>query len=136
MLNKYIPLILMTTSVLAACASSTNPHYVDEQGLWQYKSRCDAEFKQNAQNETKKDIPIPLRRVPPKFPLLAVKRKVTGFVRVEYDISEEGKPVNINIISAYPNNIFNSVAVKNVATWQFEPKAVTCLRSQIDFDVN
>ncbi len=74
------------------------------------------------------------------YPQAQQDAKVEGSVLVTYDVSVEGKTVNIRVINSAPPNVFNAAAVAFVRTWRFQPQkrggipeAVKDLQSRISF---
>jgi len=60
-----------------------------------------------------------VKRVPPEYPVLALRMKVEGTVRLEADINEDGKVVDVRPVSGHP--LLKPAAVACLKKWQFEP---------------
>jgi len=67
---------------------------------------------------------IPIFRVPPRYPMRAASRRIEGWVRVEFTITELGTVTDAEVIEAHPNSIFNRAALRAIAKWKFKPKLV------------
>lgn len=50
--------------------------------------------------------------------------KPQGFVKLSFDIDEQGKPMNINIIESEPKKVFDKAAVNALEKWRYDPKIV------------
>ena len=58
---------------------------------------------------------------PPKYPSVALKREVTGWVEITFTVTPQGNTADIEVDSFEPSAIFNRAAVRAVEKWQFEP---------------
>ncbi len=70
------------------------------------------------------DEVIPLVRIPPRYPRSASRRGVEGVVTVSFTITKDGQVIDPVVISANPENIFDSAALKAILKWKFKPKVV------------
>lgn len=61
-------------------------------------------------------------RMVPKYPRNAVKQLIEGWVQLSFDINKAGKPINIKVIKAQPQQIFDMSAIKAVSKWKYSPK--------------
>lgn len=61
-------------------------------------------------------------RVPPKYPISALRRQRRGKVLLEATLSRTGKVVDPRIIASEPEGLFDRVAVKAFRQWRFRPK--------------
>ena len=59
----------------------------------------------------------PILRVPPIMPPSA---RTSGWVNVRYDVSDEGRPVNIEVIES-SDRVFERPSLKSVAEWGYAP---------------
>jgi protein TonB len=73
---------------------------------------------------TMDDDVIPLVRIPPQYPRIASRRGIEGVVTVSFTITKDGQVRDPNVISAKPENIFDSAALKAIVKWKFKPKVV------------
>ncbi|HDY85154.1 hypothetical protein LCGC14_0677650 [marine sediment metagenome] len=67
---------------------------------------------------------VPLVRIPPQYPRVASRRGIEGIVTVSFTITKDGRVRDPVVISAKPENIFNSAALKAILKWKFKPKVV------------
>jgi protein TonB len=63
--------------------------------------------------------PRPIKMVPPVFPLLASKARVTGTVTLEATLTAQGTVEEIKVISGHP--LLTDAAIECVKQWQYEP---------------
>jgi TonB family protein len=120
--------IIITSTLLIGCQSTTSKVIFDEDNLVKYESRCD--IVKLAEEEA---AIYPIVRVAPRVPNKAAMNKIPGYVRMEFDISEHGKPVHINVVESFPNDLFNTVAISALKKWRYKPKASQCKSVQLDF---
>jgi len=57
----------------------------------------------------------------PIYPSIALRRGLEGYVDVAFNLSEVGVPVDIQIIRAEPEKVFDRSALKAVAKWRYDP---------------
>lgn len=69
--------------------------------------------------ENYKNQALPLLRVPPRMPSNARR---SGHVNVMFDVSDEGKPINIKVISS-TEVLFEKPTLISVAKWRYQPAA-------------
>jgi TonB family protein len=50
---------------------------------------------------------VPVLDVAPEYPVVALRRDISGHVVVRFDVDEDGKAQNISIVEASPERIFN-----------------------------
>ncbi len=67
---------------------------------------------------------IPLVRIPPRYPMAAKRRKLSGKVVVEFTINEQGLVEHPVIVSAKPPRIFDNVVLQAILRWKFKPKII------------
>lgn len=59
--------------------------------------------------------------VAPRYPRVAQRRGITGWVDVSFTVTADGGVTNIEIMNAEPAELFNDSASDAVAEWRFEP---------------
>ena len=67
----------------------------------------------------------PLQLVSGSAPVYPAKLKsagVGGLVTVAYDVSDGGKVGNLRVIGSEPPGLFDTAALRAVASWQFRPQ--------------
>lgn len=67
---------------------------------------------------------VPLSRVPPQYPIRALKRNLEGYVVMEFTIDIDGRPKDIAVIEASPKNIFEREARRALQRWKYQPKRI------------
>ena len=122
--------VFLVSFILVGCQSTSSQVISKYDQLVKYESRCDI-----TKNESSIAI-TPLTRVAPKMPKAAIKNRTQGYVKMEFDISESGKPIRINIVESYPNTLFNKVSVTALSKWVYKPEAVQCSSLQLDYAFN
>ncbi|GGW73095.1 energy transducer TonB [Alteromonas halophila] len=120
---------ILATSVLSACSSSFEPLNISDEDVVRYKSRCG--FHEKEFDEA--SMVSPLSRKDPGYPRKAARNGTQGYAKMEFDISESGKPVNINVIEAYPQDTFAAAAVTSLMRWQYPAEATACQSVEIVF---
>ena len=67
---------------------------------------------------------IPLVRIAPRYPMRAAKRRIEGWVKVEFTITKSGSVSNASVVEAQPSSIFNREALNAIRKWKFKEKQV------------
>jgi len=67
---------------------------------------------------------IPLSRQPPQYPHKAARRRIEGWVRVSFRVTETGTVEDVVILDSEPPGVFEQEAVKAVYRWRFKPRLV------------
>ena len=66
----------------------------------------------------------PLVRIPPQYPDRCQKARMkTEIVVVEFDVTEQGQPVNPRVVNS-TNTCFNRASLRAVERWKYRPKIV------------
>ena len=104
------------------------------------------EEEQIAAVEEVKIIPAKIiSRASPRYPNRAIQRNVEGWVEVSFQIDTKGVPINIAVLAAEPENVFNNAALKAVQKWQFSPARIeesglpvesNTIRTKVNFKLN
>lgn len=68
---------------------------------------------------------VPVFRVKPKYPRRAARRRIEGWVKVEFTITAAGTVKDAEVVESRPGSIFNREALKAIARWKFKPKMVS-----------
>ena len=66
----------------------------------------------------------PIDRIEPTFPKEAAVKGLEGYVLLRFDINEEGKAENIEVLKAEPRNMFEKEAKNAVRKWRYAPRMV------------
>ena len=75
----------------------------------------------------------PIVRVQPKYPREAVRSKLSGYTKMEFDVSSDGKPINIKVVESYPKGIFNKNSIVALSKWRYSEKETKCKWVRLDF---
>jgi protein TonB len=65
--------------------------------------------------------PVPTERVSPKYPPRALEISREGWVVVELDIDEYGRPLNPEVVATGESSLFNNSAVSAIKKFRFKP---------------
>lgn len=82
---------------------------------------------------------MPLYRVEPRYPRKALRANKQGYVVLSFDINKVGQVVNIQIIEAKPQRLFEREAKRALKKWKYKPmlvggKAVSQIGQKIRLD--
>ncbi|MGA4607244.1 energy transducer TonB [Pseudoalteromonas maricaloris] len=58
----------------------------------------------------------------PTYPAYAARNRIEGYVQMSFDISESGKPINIQVLKSVPEQVFDKAAIKALSNWKYAPK--------------
>src|SRR3546814_4846739 len=75
----------------------------------------------SAAASTSSTAPRLLRKPPPRYPLIAMSRRIEGSVRVAFTVNTDGTVANVRVVSALPDDVFNHAAVEAVEQYRFAP---------------
>ena len=64
------------------------------------------------------------RRVAPKYPKRALRRKQKGWVKVQFIITASGKVKSPFVVSSKPSGVFDKEALKAIRRWKFKARVV------------
>lgn len=64
------------------------------------------------------------KAVEPAYPAAARERKQEGYVDVRFNLTPDGKPINISVLQSSPPGVFDEAALDSVRRWLFEPVPV------------
>jgi TonB family protein len=133
--NKLsLPIVIIATTLLGCQSTNSNPTLgkvvSEENSLIKYESRCDA-LNMSEKSFTREP---PIVRVNPGLPSEAARKQIPGYAKMEFDITEKGKPININVIESFPNDLYHRVSIKALKKWRYKPSAAEqCAIVQLDF---
>lgn len=65
---------------------------------------------------------VRLNTPPVRYPHIATRLSLTGWVEVLFTVTSNGTTADIEIVAAEPANIFDESAVKAVEQWTFQPR--------------
>ncbi len=67
---------------------------------------------------------MPLSRIPPRYPYRAERKRIEGWVKVSFIITEQGTVHNAVVIDAKPKGIFDKAALQAILKWKFKPRII------------
>ncbi len=67
---------------------------------------------------------VPTLRIPPIYPLRALRSGIQGVVTVEFTIAIDGSVKNAVVVNAKPPKIFDSAVLKAISKWKYNPDIV------------
>jgi len=67
---------------------------------------------------------VPTLRVPPIYPLRALRSGIQGVVTVEFTIAIDGSVKDAVVVKAKPPKIFDSAVLKAISKWKYNPDIV------------
>ncbi len=67
---------------------------------------------------------IPMTTVPAKYPKSAIEAGISGYVDFEFDLDESGNPLNIEVVGAQPQNVFEEVSRDAIENWVFKSTGI------------
>lgn len=134
-MKKYNFLLTTLLTLSATACSNTSGNDQSNQGLIEYSSRC--QFHENLKDLSSTNVVqelfIPTLETP--YPTRALNNSITGFVTLEFDISDKGKPTDVKVIETSPEGVFDETAIKFFKLWRYKPIAKTCQFIQINFKI-
>jgi TonB family protein len=114
-------------SILAGCQSTEKKTDLTVR----YQTPCEHDFIEMDKDKNQK----PIVRIEPKYPRHAAKNKLSGYVKLVFDITKEGKPINIYVVESYPNETFVQASVNALSKWRYTAKARKCLPLRLGFEM-
>jgi periplasmic protein TonB len=67
---------------------------------------------------------VPIFMIRPEYPMRAAKRRIEGWVRVEFTVDKQGHVVDPVVVESNPGSVFDRAAIKALSRWRFKPKIV------------
>jgi protein TonB len=65
---------------------------------------------------------VRLDTTPARYPRLANQRNITGWVDVQFTVTQTGSTADIEVVAAEPESIFDESALEAVERWTFQPR--------------
>ncbi|WP_427449868.1 energy transducer TonB [Litorimonas sp. WD9-15] len=93
-------------------------------------AKLDIDFRSK---EAAHDYHVP--RSPPTFPPRFLRGNHSGYCRLKFDISAQGKPTNVKVILCTDESL-KDVSIKSLRTWRYEPVVRTAKETFIRFDLH
>ena len=133
---KFFITALSTSVIISGCANTQSEMVSENNGVIKYESRCEKHEYTKEENLAESINDLLLSTKAPKYPIYAARKGIQGYTKLEFDVSPEGKPININVIEAYPSDVFNSAAIESLSGWRYKPKSIICHSIQLDFKLS
>ncbi len=121
---------LFIAQLIAGCQSAA----VIDGELVKYDSLCTVnndEGKRVANNESFN----PIVRVEPRYPKQAVRNRLSGYVKIEFDIDSKGQPINLHVIESYPDKVFIDSSLNALSKWRYKTFNNKCQLVQLDYSM-
>lgn len=67
---------------------------------------------------------VPTLRVPPVYPMRALRSGIEGVVTVEFTIAIDGSVKDTVIVKSTPSEIFDSAVLKAISKWKYAPDII------------
>ncbi len=129
---KRLTLLATVIAATAGCSSTQSEIIEQTSELVRYESRCDFDAQTDNQEQAP-SINNAIKRVAPLYPIEAARERIEGWAELEYDISEDGAPININVIASDPTMLFNKAASTSLRQWRYENGPEECRRVTLEF---
>lgn len=69
---------------------------------------------------SKTEQPKPLHQDRPAYPYYALKNRIEGMVKFNFDVDAEGRVSQMRIIESTPDHLFDNAVIPAVSKWRFE----------------
>lgn len=86
--------------------------------------------------------PSPIVRINPKYPAVAARDGVEGWVQLRFSVDATGAVTDIEVIAAEPQRVFEQEAIRALKRWKYQPSTLngattarTGLQVQLDFNL-
>jgi len=103
-------------------------------GVKQYPSRCirvdEYQFEHYEYNHHLARTKI-VRE--PIYPANAKRLGVEGHVSMEFDLSVDGKPINITMLESSPAGVFDQAGIEALSTWVYQGEMLPCHAISLSF---
>jgi protein TonB len=66
-------------------------------------------------------LPPVVSQVSPRYPPLALRRRIEGFVELSFTVQTDGRVTDISVVDSQPSTLFNREAINAMERWRFAP---------------
>jgi len=87
--------------------------------------------------------PSPIVRINPKYPVIAARDGIEGWVQLRFSVDATGSVTDIEVIAAQPQRVFEQEAIRALKRWKYQPSTLdgavatrTGLQVQLDFSLD
>jgi protein TonB len=84
----------------------------------------------------------PIVRINPKYPPVAARDGLSGWVKLSFTIDEVGQVIDVQVVDAEPKRVFEKEAVRALKGWKYQPQVEngiavkqTGMQVQLDFNL-
>jgi len=67
---------------------------------------------------------VPILRVEPVYPAVAMMRQINGWVDLEYIVMPDGSVAQARVVASDPEGMFDKAALRAIKRWKFKPRVV------------
>lgn len=78
-------------------------------------------------------LPAVVSQVSPRYPPIALRRRIEGFVELSFTVQPDGRVTDISVIDSEPRTLFNREAINALERWRFAPSP-TAVKGRRTFD--
>ncbi|MRX27014.1 TonB family protein [Kangiella sp. HZ709] len=71
-------------------------------------------------NQAEEFLAIPLKTSPAIYPIVASRKGIEGFTKVQFNLDRSGVPHNIKILGSHPRGIFDRSSILAIRNWKFK----------------
>ena len=92
-----------------------------------------SQIVESEQAVTQHLIPVQIKptfKALPRYPAAAIRREIAGYVDVDFSLTLSGLPVDIQIVAANPEGVFERSALKAVVDWRYDASIAEELKGQ------
>lgn len=82
--------------------------------------------------------PKAIKIVAPEYPRGAERRKIEGFVVIQFAVQADGTTLNPTVVEAEPTGVFDAAAIKAVEDWKYEQSegGLESVQKKLRFQLN
>ncbi|MDN3379279.1 MULTISPECIES: energy transducer TonB [unclassified Pseudoalteromonas] len=66
----------------------------------------------------------PIVRINPKYPTIAAREGIEGWVQLSFNISPSGEVIDAQVTDSEPKRIFDREALRAIKRWKYRPKVI------------
>ncbi|MGK0305700.1 MAG: bla regulator protein BlaR1 [Gammaproteobacteria bacterium] len=81
-----------------------------------------ANLAETAHSVDNTSMASPVIRIEPKYPVEAARNNQEGSVILQFDIAKDGSTDNIQVLEAFPKQVFDKTAVTALKQWTYKPR--------------
>lgn len=85
---------------------------------------------------------LPIYKATPRYPAQALRRKIEGFVVLEYTVTKKGTVTDVRVTESKPQRVFDKAAIQSARQYRYKPRLVKGLavevpgvRTKINFEL-